>query len=108
MNKTENMNNDVSFEEVVAEIGTLNPSQIAELKENVKDKPSTAHTLEVTLRTVGIAKLIDALDGLEPFAREGAFKFAVKALTLIGDMRSDGKSDTEIFDNLEKFVREYK
>lgn len=99
----------VTFEDAVEAIGTLNASQVAELIESVKDRPSTARTLETVLRTIAILKFVDAIESIQPFRREDAVEFMEKSSRLIRKMRAKGKTNAEItiaLDDLAKSLDE--
>ena len=94
------------LEKTMAEVESLTAEQIEAMRENVKGRLSDPDSFDRVLRLVAFEKLVNAIVSLEPYQKTDALEFAVKALTLISDMRSMGASDNQIMEVLQGLEKE--
>lgn len=94
------------LEKTMAEVGSLTADQIETMRESVKGRLSDPDSFDRVLRLVAFEKLVNAIVSLEPYQKTDALEFAVKALTLISDMRSMGANDDQIMEVLQGLEKE--
>lgn len=107
MGKTGN-SEDVLFDATLSEIESLSKAQIEEMRELVKDRPSTAQALEELLKVVSLKKLLDAVVNLPFERRSQALDFAVASLQMISDIRTRGGSDAEVEKTVHRIFDDYR